>query len=292
MSEHAVIIAEVIVFTSNVLGRLPCMALFLFTSVTSGGCVTGTQAGASCHARGEVVYDAARACQRLSGDQIENILRRALAAGYIEPRSISRHGVAEELILASDTVNRVLVLGYVLTERAVERGIVGSAGMEVLASCMSPVFAALAVLFYPSKIASDNEIRCAEEVPLSPGEPQKEPEPERTFDPVPLPRRHPNQTCDDVTLDRLELAKQQACYGEPWSCSDNVERLGRKRERLLPCATLLGNIARGEACFAARQRIQDECFRGSPEDGHDEAIEQITGAIRRCREKAMSRGCF
>jgi hypothetical protein len=108
--------------------------------------------------------------------------------------------------------------------------------------------------------------------------------------PVAATRTRPGQTCDDARLAVLEAAKTIACAG-PFSCSDATENLGKRNERLLSCAQLLANIAAINACLAARNLIQSECFTGSPEAGHAAQVAQLTNALRTCTAKALARGC-
>jgi hypothetical protein len=108
--------------------------------------------------------------------------------------------------------------------------------------------------------------------------------------PVTGTRTKPGQTCDDARLAVLEAAKDIACAG-PFSCSDAVENIGKRNQLLLTCPQLLANIAAINACLAARNLIQSECFTGSPEVGHAAQVAQLTNALRTCTAKALARGC-
>ena len=110
--------------------------------------------------------------------------------------------------------------------------------------------------------------------------------------PIAGTRRNPGQTCDDVRLDQLEAQKNTACKTAPWSCSsDKVEKIGRKRQKLLTCPELLARESIGRACHAARLSVQTECFFGSPDRGHETAIKEASAAFEECDKKARDRGC-
>jgi hypothetical protein len=49
-----------------------------------------------------------------------------------------------------------------------------------------------------------------------------------------------------------------------------------------PCSLILARIAAVKACVAARQKVQDECFKGSPEKGHPQQIDDLTKGITWC----------
>ncbi len=54
------------------------------------------------------------------------------------------------------------------------------------------------------------------------------------------------------------------------------------RARKYPCSLIKARIAAVTACIAARQKVQDECFKGSPERGHDQQIDDHTKGITLC----------
>ena len=110
-----------------------------------------------------------------------------------------------------------------------------------------------------------------------------------TAPPIPATRRRPGQTCDDARLKELEKQKDAACSIQ-WSCSDSFEKIGTKYEKLLTCPELLARIPIGKACIAARKLVQSECFAGSPEPGHEEAIEGLTKGLNECMKKKQIRG--
>jgi hypothetical protein len=103
-------------------------------------------------------------------------------------------------------------------------------------------------------------------------------------------RTRPGQTCDDIRLAALTVIKDAAC-AVGFSCSDDFEGIGKKREKLLTCPELLARIAAARACILARNNIQSECFAGSPEAGHAIQIAQLTAALNTCLAKAAARGC-
>jgi hypothetical protein len=106
---------------------------------------------------------------------------------------------------------------------------------------------------------------------------------------VTRPRKYPNQTCEEDVREELGRQKDAACK-VIWSCKNDVERLGKKNEKLLTCPELLFRIAIDKVCLDARKLVQSECFKGSPDEGHEEAIKGITNALNECIRKAAIRG--
>jgi RHS repeat-associated protein len=96
----------------------------------------------------------------------------------------------------------------------------------------------------------------------------------------------PGQTCTNERHDELKKLMKAAC-SRKFSCSDTAERKGEFK-----CPQLLSNIATGRGCIAARQRVQDECFAGSPEPDHEAQIAQLQGAVDVCLRKARERKCL
>jgi hypothetical protein len=96
----------------------------------------------------------------------------------------------------------------------------------------------------------------------------------------------PGQTCTNERHDELKKLMKAAC-SRKFSCSDTAEKRGK-----FECPQLLSNIATGRACIAARQRVQDECFAGSPEPDHEAQVAQLQGAVDVCVQKARERKCL
>jgi hypothetical protein len=102
-----------------------------------------------------------------------------------------------------------------------------------------------------------------------------------TSPPIAVPRRWPGQTCENKQLDALEAAKDLVCTGFPGkSCSSS----GKNAPFLpvYPCSLLKARIPAVLACVAARQRVQDECFKGSPHAGHAQQIDDLSKGIVLC----------
>lgn len=102
-----------------------------------------------------------------------------------------------------------------------------------------------------------------------------------TSPPIALPRKWPGQTCENKHLDALEAAKDLVCTGFPGkSCSSS----GKNAPFLpvYPCSLLKARIPAVLACVAARQKIQDECFKGSPHAGHAQQIDDLGKGIVLC----------
>ncbi|MBK9267010.1 MAG: hypothetical protein IPM54_45445 [Polyangiaceae bacterium] len=103
--------------------------------------------------------------------------------------------------------------------------------------------------------------------------------------PIALPRKYPNQTCEEVERIRLEADKDKVCPEHPLtfpgkSCSDKG-----KNARFLPeypCSLIKARIPAMLACIAARQKVQDECFKNSPDSGHPQQIDDLTKGVKLC----------
>jgi hypothetical protein len=94
-------------------------------------------------------------------------------------------------------------------------------------------------------------------------------------------RRHPNQTCENDVLDRLQAEMHRICDAIPGeSCSPS--KVSPKRLARRPCSQIRLRIAALRACMAARQRIQDECFGGIPDQTHIDAMNMIQNALTAC----------
>jgi hypothetical protein len=94
-------------------------------------------------------------------------------------------------------------------------------------------------------------------------------------------RRYPNQTCENSVLDALQTAMHGICdriAGE--SCSPS--KVSPKRLARRPCSEIAARIAALGACLAARRLIQTNCFGGTPDPTHAEAIQQVTNGLMAC----------
>jgi hypothetical protein len=99
--------------------------------------------------------------------------------------------------------------------------------------------------------------------------------------PIALPRKYPNQTCDEKVRIDLQAAMKAICNGFPGEpCKpqkSNAERLP-----LIACSVIKARIAAVTVCAAARQKVQDVCFKDAPEAGHEQQIEDLTRGITWC----------
>jgi hypothetical protein len=105
-----------------------------------------------------------------------------------------------------------------------------------------------------------------------------------TAPPIPLvlPRKYPNQTCDEKVRLGLQAAMKAVCEGFP---GDNCSQKRKKEQalaRVYPCSLILARIAAVKVCVAARQKVQDVCFKDAPEAGHEQQIDDLTGGIALC----------
>ena len=100
-----------------------------------------------------------------------------------------------------------------------------------------------------------------------------------------VPRRYPNQTCENTVLDQLQALKDQICaqiVGE--SCSPS--KVSPRRLARRPCSEIGARIAAMTACLVARQNIQSTCFGGTPDPAHARAIAEIINGITACQALA------
>jgi hypothetical protein len=93
---------------------------------------------------------------------------------------------------------------------------------------------------------------------------------------IPVPRRYPNQTCDDKELGRLEEEKRRLCdAGFAANCKGTEKPREAERLTRIPCSTILRSIEQRLACLKQRNLIQDKCFGGFPDAAHRNAIEDV-----------------
>ncbi|GAB2579735.1 hypothetical protein GCM10027168_10730 [Streptomyces capparidis] len=110
---------------------------------------------------------------------------------------------------------------------------------------------------------------------------QPQTSPQTSAQPQAVSRRHPNQTCDDSVLDALQAEKDRICNSIPGtSCSPS--KVSPKRLARTPCSEIRLRIAAMRACMAIRQRIQDECFGGRPDQAHQDAMDFLRNGINHC----------
>ena len=107
--------------------------------------------------------------------------------------------------------------------------------------------------------------------------------------------RNANQTCANSRLDELESEMHRLCdESGKWSCSDAVEKIGKKNQQLLDCPELLKRIQIGEACVKAQLDLQAECFGNKPDPVHAAKIQAYQAVLNLCKQKLNSRfpgGC-
>jgi hypothetical protein len=99
--------------------------------------------------------------------------------------------------------------------------------------------------------------------------------------PAPGPRRHPNQTCDNETLNALQAEMHRVCDSIPGeSCSPS--KVSQKRLDRRPCSEIRLRIQALRECLAKRQRVQDLCFGGQPDQTHLDQMAQLTNGLNAC----------
>ena len=99
--------------------------------------------------------------------------------------------------------------------------------------------------------------------------------------PVPQTRRWPKQTCENDVLDTLQEEMHKICDSIPGgSCSPS--KVSPKKLAKRPCSEIRARILAFQACLAARQRVQDECFGGVPDPRHDGVFDQVNNGLAAC----------
>ena len=95
------------------------------------------------------------------------------------------------------------------------------------------------------------------------------------------PRRWPNQTCDNATLDALQAEMHRVCDNIPGeSCSPS--KVSQKRLDRRPCSQIQLRIQALRDCLAERQKVQDVCFGGQPDKKHLDQMAQLTNGLNAC----------
>jgi hypothetical protein len=111
--------------------------------------------------------------------------------------------------------------------------------------------------------------------------PQQGPVPAPGSATQPGPRRWPNQTCDNETLDTLQSEMHKICDNIPGeSCSPS--KVSQKRLDRRPCSEIRERIQAFRDCLAARQKVQDECFGGQPDPRHLTPLTDVTNGLNAC----------
>jgi hypothetical protein len=107
-----------------------------------------------------------------------------------------------------------------------------------------------------------------------------------TSPPIAVPRRYPDQTCENAELDRLGDEMDKLCKrGFAADCPSEREReimREKRRKYNTPCSAVLLSIVQRQACLAARWAVQNKCFGGKPDDRHWPPINQTQGGINNC----------
>lgn len=82
------------------------------------------------------------------------------------------------------------------------------------------------------------------------------------------------RTCTDEQHDKLQDDVDAKCKGE------EGEKRACKGDQ--NCDVLRLNLAKNQACYAARVKIVDECYDGKPNKGHKDALDAALNAINIC----------
>lgn len=94
-------------------------------------------------------------------------------------------------------------------------------------------------------------------------------------------RRLPNQTCENHILDTLQKAMHNVCDRIPGeSCSP--KKVSPKKLARRPCSQIRQRIEAVRQCLRLRQGIQDQCFRGVPDETHARALLDVQSGLTAC----------
>jgi hypothetical protein len=107
--------------------------------------------------------------------------------------------------------------------------------------------------------------------------------------PEPKPTK-PGQTCENEVLEQLTIQKNEVCGSiPPPNCREALDKL--KKGKSLKGASAKATRAKInakipviDACIAKREEIQEVCFKGAPEPGHDNEINELNRAKKSCQD--------
>jgi hypothetical protein len=98
---------------------------------------------------------------------------------------------------------------------------------------------------------------------------------------LPHQRRTKDQTCTNEVLDQLQIEKDQICNSiRGDSCSPS--KVSPKRLARRPCSEIRKRIQAFRDCLESRQRIQDECFGGTPDETHEKVFKDLNSGLAAC----------
>ena len=89
-----------------------------------------------------------------------------------------------------------------------------------------------------------------------------------------LQAKLPNQTCEDDVLAALQ--------GEMHGYCDDERSCAKKNQH---CNYYETRVQTNEDCLRLRQQIQDDCFTGHPEAGHEAQIKAVKAVLKICQER-------
>lgn len=102
----------------------------------------------------------------------------------------------------------------------------------------------------------------------------------------PKARKYPNQTCEDEELAKLEAEKTELCESGFSANCKGKRKYEQERQRLdsIPCSKVMRSLQERLACLHHRNLIEDLCFGGKPDKGHQEQIDNVKLGIDHCEE--------
>jgi len=100
----------------------------------------------------------------------------------------------------------------------------------------------------------------------------------------PKARKYPNQTCEDEELAKLEAEKDRLCgEGFDLNCRGNPKDPGNQTKLdNIPCSEVMRSLQERLACYFQRNLIEDLCFGGIPDKGHQVQIDGLKRSIEHC----------
>ncbi|MBK9262133.1 MAG: hypothetical protein IPM54_20305 [Polyangiaceae bacterium] len=100
--------------------------------------------------------------------------------------------------------------------------------------------------------------------------------------PIALPRKYPNQTCEDDEMARLEKEMHKICdKGFAATCGGS-SKIIQDNLPVIPCSAIKLSIQQRQACLAARWEVQNKCFGGKPDDVHKKEIDNRQRGLDHC----------
>ncbi|MBK9258335.1 MAG: hypothetical protein IPM54_00690 [Polyangiaceae bacterium] len=99
--------------------------------------------------------------------------------------------------------------------------------------------------------------------------------------PIALPRKYPNQTCEEAERIRLNDEMHKVC-DKGFAATCGGRKINEDKLPKIPCSVVKLSLLQRRACLAARWLVQDKCFGGKPDTEHKDKIDQTQNGIDHC----------